>query len=394
MHKKFILNQKQLIEIAKALKVKINEGLQASNQEIRCIPTFVPYHNISHNGQAIVIDFGGTNIRAAIVYFKNGKLIIAKGPAKREIPTNTINRKDFLDIQAELITSLSPPDNLPLGYCFSYPAESTIDGDATLIKWTKEIFINDTIGQKMGSLLLNHLKESNNPVNCTKVAVINDTVASLLAGLPLVEADGYIGLIVGTGNNMATFIEPHYIPKLSNLHNWKRSIPINLESGNFYPPNLSSIDDELSKNSQFSDKPDEQRFEKAVSGAYLAALMKTAVPSSCVEPEIGSKDVVRIAKEGTDDESKLAQQILTRSAKLVAASLAGLIDQLNSSSFRKKICIVAEGSLFWGYDKYHEITCETLRELLDEMDYTHTDFEIVLADNANLSGSAIAALAI
>ena len=111
----------------------------------------------------------------------------------------------------------------------------------------------------------------------------------------------------------------------------------------------------------------------------MAALMKTAMPTSIVDPKIGSKDVVRIAQGGLDianNETELARQILSRSAKLVAASLAGLIDQLNLISVRKNVCIVAEGSLFWGYDKYNKMTNETLRQLLNKMNYSNTNFEI------------------
>lgn len=61
------------------------------------------------------------------------------------------------------------------------------------------------IGKYIGNPLLNYLNEKNK-IKFTDIKVLNDTVASLFAGLTDNSYDAYIGLIVGTGTNMATFI--------------------------------------------------------------------------------------------------------------------------------------------------------------------------------------------
>ncbi len=395
MDKFFDIEQNQLLDVATHLKKKILEGLAQPGQEIESIPTYIPVQKGPQNGRALVIDFGGTNVRAAVVSLNNGDLILEKGPAKMAIPIERgvpLARDKFLQSISDLVVSIHPPQDLPLGYCFSYPIDSLTDGDARLIKWTKEVFVNDTIGEKVGQLLLDALASHVSPVRCTKVAVLNDTVASLLAGLTALQADGYIGLIVGTGNNMAVLMDGKQIKKLPQELDWDGLLPINLESGNFTPPHLTTFDDWLDQRSEF---PNHSRLEKAVSGVYLAKLLKLAYPASDVDVSIGSKAVVEkayAANPSDQEEQDVARQILTRSAKLVAASLAGLISVLNDAHVQRHVCIAAEGGLFWGDPNYKQTTHDTLGTLLGELGISDVTVDFFSLPNANLLGSAVAAL--
>ena len=58
-----------------------------------------------------------------------------------------------------------------------------------------------------------------NTIKFTGIKVVNDTLASLFAGLTDNSYDEYIGLIVGTGTNMATFIPADKIEKLDQSCN-------------------------------------------------------------------------------------------------------------------------------------------------------------------------------
>lgn len=385
-----------MLEIAEQFEHRVIEGLQTPQQELLCLPTYIPITTIPPQGRALVMDFGGTNVRAAVVVLQGKKLIIEQGPVKKSIPLQRgvpMERETFLDSFSELITSLDPPQDLPLGYCFSYPAESTPDGDARLITWTKELFVKDTVGEKVGNMQLEHVVGYTPPVRCSHVVVVNDTVASLLSGLVTAEADGYIGLIVGTGKNMATIMEPEAIPKLPGELSWKEPLPVNLESGSFTPPYLTEWDDRLDAESK---NPGHNRLEKAVSGVYLATLLKTISPESAIDPHAGSKAVVELAyklSHASSKEQEVAQQILARSAKLVAASLAGLIRCLNGIRRRETICVAAEGGLFWGHPNYLEKTQNTLNALLNDLGLSHITVEFIPpVEYANLLGSAAAAL--
>jgi len=181
------------------------------------------------------------------------------------------------------------------------------------------------------------------------------------------------------------------IPKLPAQIDWKGPIPVNLESGNFSPPHLTHIDDQIDA---YSDNPGEQRFEKAVSGAYLGRIFKAAFPDSRFDPASGSRGVSEIAAKGdkNDEQSIIAGQILERSSKLVAASLAGLIKVISRSKSLNSVRIVAEGSLIWGAEDFADVTRTSLDRLLSDLGLTDIRVDLCRIDNANLIGSAIAAL--
>ncbi len=395
MNDDFVLNQTQLCDIAIALKEKISEGVQHFGKELRCFPTYIPIMQVPENGRALVVEFGGHTVRSALVSLTYGKFLLEKGPVMNTIPYKPgvpLERDDFLEVFARTIMSLDPPAHIPVGYCFSYPAAPTLEGDARLIKWTKEFHVQDMVRENMGEALLDHLSHRSSPLRCSKVAVINDTVASLLAGLTVAGADGYIGLIVGNGNNIAAIMEPEEIPKIPEHFQWTDPVPVNLESGNFSPPHLTRWDALLDA---CSENPGQQQFEKAMSGAYLARLMRTIVPESRLDTAATSKAVNYLAyesKEANQHEREIARQLLTRSAELVAASLAGVIAFLNTEFSRNSFCIVVEGGLFWKALYYEETTRTTLKTILKEMGLERIVCQFVAIPHANFLGSAIAAL--
>jgi hexokinase len=395
----FTLTREQLLDISRDFRLKVLEGLSEDGREIKCIPTFVPVSRSIRDGEAYVLDLGGSNLRAAMVAFDGGKPRFLKGPVKEAMPwerNRAITKEEYLSVQAGLINSLGYDARRPLGYCFSYPAEPGIDGDARLIRWTKGVDVRETEGECVGRMLLDYLSRTHKGAADEKVRVINDTVASLLAGLSGPEAGGYIGLVAGTGTNMATFVDSAHMPKLRRKTTWQGPIAINLESGNFRPPYLTEWDEEVDQNSE---NPGEQRHEKAVSGLYLGRILKTALPGSDFVPESGAEGLVRLAANTGSTDSELvlvARQIYARSAVLTAGALAGLILLLHEQRPRKTIRIVAEGALFWSeisHDlRYCDVVEGTLRSLLEGLCAVPPVVEFRRIEEANLIGSAIAAL--
>ena len=143
----FELTTGELQYIANSLQAKIEEGLKKDGMEISDIPTHInPKDNIE-DGKVLALDWGGTNFRAAIVEFKNGKPSIIEGPKKRLLDKETtasFKRDDLLREMAATISELKSLDSevSRIGYCFSYPARCEINGDATLMRWTKGINIS------------------------------------------------------------------------------------------------------------------------------------------------------------------------------------------------------------------------------------------------------------
>ena len=252
------------------------------------------------------------------------------------------------------------------------------------------------IGKYIGNPLLNYLNEKNK-IKFTDIKVLNDTVASLFAGLTDNSYDAYIGLIVGTGTNMATFIPADKIKKLNPADNIQGMIPVNLESGNFHPPFLTGVDNTVDV---ISGNPRKQRFEKAVSGMYLGDILKATFPLEEFEEKFDAQKLTAIMNYPDiykDVYVQVAQWIYTRSAQLVAASITGLVMLLKSyNKDIRRICLVAEGSLFWSENRkdknYHSIVTEELKELFDLFGLKDVTVDIKSMNNANLIGTAIAAL--
>lgn len=392
MESSFELTPPKLIDIALAFASSIKEGLTLNNAQIKGLVTYVPTGSGPATGQALVVDLGGTRVRAALTDLGPSGVSCQRGPVEALLPVTRgepLDMGTFLGVQADLVASLDVPDGLPLGYCFSYPAAPEPGGDATLIRWTKEIFVPGTEGRAVGAMLVRELGRRG--IKCDGLAVINDTVASLLAGLSGEPADDYIGLIVGTGTNTAALFDRNMIPKFPAGLEWTGPVPVNLESGNFNPPHLTPVDDQIDES---SDNPGAQRFEKAVSGAYLGRVLAAALPGSDFDPDSGSAGVVQMAGRSPDggQAARVAASILERSARLVASSLAGLIGCLGPGPGERTVKIIAEGGLYWGAPGYSAMVNSTLDQLLGELGPTGVTASISSIESANLAGSTLAAL--
>jgi hexokinase len=314
-----------------------------------------------------------------------------------EMKNKGFTREDLFSAQAKTLHQLKIPNDSPIGYCFSYPAKSLTDGDAELIKWTKGVGIPQMEGKPVGKPLLNYLNATS-PSPFTDIKVVNDTITSLFAGLLTPGFDAYIGLIVGTGTNMATFFPSEYIPKIRTMKDWSGETPVNLESGNFYPPHLTPFDDEVDAR---SDNKGFQRFEKAISGMYLGRVFMAAFPNDKFDEGFSAVDLTRMINNPSQYKSEYAEvayQIYERSAKLVAASIAGLVKNLKTANSQvKKVQVLAEGSLFWskiktGKASYAEMVDVEVNKLVKDLGISGVNVKIAQMENANLIGAAMAVL--
>ena len=390
----FELTNEELKQIANNLQEKIELGLEKDGTEILCIPTYINPKDEIEAGRVLALDWGGTNFRVAIVELAPGcDPVIIESKKKLLSAKETIgfSQDDLFEAMTALIAGLENLDNqvTRIGYCFSYPAKCLYDGDAELIRWTKEIDIPEMVGNPVGKPLMDYL--NNNPAiptTFTDIKVINDTVACLFAGLSDVGKDAYIGLIVGTGTNMAGLMQMNKIPKLNNKG--RGFVPVNLESGNFNPPYLTVIDGLVDA---ISNNKGSQRFEKAISGGYIGEIFKTVFCYNKIKYDFDGENLSNIIKNPQDNPEEfvdVANWILTRSANLVAASLAGLIQVCKKHDETiKNVYLAADGSVFWiSSEDYHLQVADRLKALLPD------DIVVTMAElkEANLIGSAIAAM--
>ena len=394
----FWLENDQLKEIASSFREKVEEGLKHENAEIQCIPTFISPKTSDINGKALVLDLGGTNYRVATVDLGQGSPTIHPNNGWKKdmsiMKSPGYTREELFKELADMIVGIKRDEEMPIGYCFSYPAESVLSGDAKLLRWTKGVDIKEMVGQLVGKPLLDYLNE-HCKIKFTGIKVLNDTIASLFAGLTDNSYDAYIGLIVGTGTNMATFIPADKIKKLDPSYNIQGLVPVNLESGNFHPPFLTTVDDTVDT---ISGSLGKQRFEKAVSGMYLGDILKATFPLDEFENKFDAQKLTAIMNyPDIHKDVYVAHWIYNRSAQLVATSLLGLIQLLRSyNKDIRKISLVAEGSLFWSENRkdknYNILVLEKLQELLNESALADIEIHINNINNANLIGTGIAAL--
>ena len=85
----------------------------------------------------------------------------------------------------------------------------------------------------------------------------------------------------------------------------------------------------------------------------------------------------------------LVDALVERSAKLVAAGLAAVVDHLGLAA--APVSIVAEGTLFWAMPGYRDRVERTLDELIPALGGAPR-FVLLHIDEANLLGAAVAAL--
>ncbi len=398
MKNEFDLTRAQLIDIANSITKKVVAGLQEDGTEIKCLPTYIHPKKEGIKGEATVFDLGGTNFRVATVSV--GKESKITGSTERDITemkNKGFSKEDLFNAQAKTLSQVKVPAEAPIGYCFSYPAKSLTDGDAELIKWTKGVNIPHMEGQPVGKPLLKYLND-NSPSRFTDIKVVNDTITSLFAGLRNPGFDAYVGLIVGTGTNMATFFPSEYIPKIRNMKDWSGETPVNLESGNFYPPHLTRFDDQVDAK---SDNKGYQRFEKAISGMYLGRVFMAAFSNDTFDHELDAADLSKMMNNPDaykKEYVEVAFQIYERSAKLVAASIAGLVKNLKTAEGSvKKVQVLAEGSLFWsaiktGNTSYAAIVEKEVNSLVKDLNMSDITVKIARMENANLIGAAMAVL--
>lgn len=389
-----VLDSSQLERVRLELVEALHQGLQVEGGPIPMLPAFLAPPDPAIAGEAVAVDVGGTHLRAARVRLGSaGGAALASEVAQAPLPGAAgrppADLEDFYAAHLDVLGRVGCGDKERLGYCFSYPISCLPDGDAILERWTKEVRVAGLVDQRVGRHLRRVLEiHHREPAS---VVVLNDTIAALAGGAatPRVDPSRCIGLIVGTGSNMGAYLPVGQLGKLREA--WPAASPmaVNFESGSFEPRVLGPVDEQVDRGSV---NPGVQRFEKAVSGAYLGRLFTAACAELGLAPPaepVSAATVSRLASAADGGEvSELARALLDRSADLVAAALAGADGLLGGEG---PLTVCAEGSLFWKAPGY----ADRVRSGVDRMCAAlgcDGPCRILSVPHANLVGSAAAAL--
>jgi hexokinase len=398
------LTAPQLASLRDAMSAAILDGLAKQDQEILALPAYLRRPEPGLSGRAVALDVGGTHMRAAEVELCPGGAARLLGePVENNLMLQSTNRElsgdEFFEAQAKIVAAVAKEADIVVGYCFSYPATITPQREAVLIEWTKGIRIRGVEGQSVGALLRDALRRHG--VTARAIPVLNDTVASLLAGATLApEFARPIGVIVGTGTNMAGFFPVRAIAKLGMPDGWgaDETMAVNLESGDFTPRSILTEWDDALDAALPPDQRNRQRFEKAVSGAYLPWLLRhVAGTEVCAkagfdpdDPTVDAGTVVELRDHPQLGEA--ATLIVDRSADLIAAGLAALLAAYRATGHAEpRTGILVEGTLFHKTQGYPERVASRLKQLAP-----HSEAVFIPNEEggvpANMLGAATAAL--
>jgi hexokinase len=419
--------------VKRDVHVEMERGLRGRSSVLAMLPAYInPVSTVPVGKKVIALDAGGTNFRAALVSFEENGKAVTEDAQKSFMPgtKGRMSPKQFFDHLASLTAPLleKEPNVQGIGFTFSYPMEMTKDLDGILLSFSKEIDAPDVIGKAIGQGLREALdRRGVKPPD--KIAILNDTSATLLAGLvqakdPLfrgkdlygVEASPVVGFILGTGFNIA--YPEKKIPKIG-FDSDKAQVVV-CETGGFLPRYLGRLDKEFDASTK---NPGVFWQEKVSAGAYIGPLTvhiwKQAVRDKVVKfkksaeflamTELQTRDVnefmhAPLGQEGPigglfglDERDALASfaylatVVTERGAKLSAGVLAAVVEKtMDGFDPFVPVRIAIEGTTYMIY--------RGLRRSLES--YLHTAlvsrkplyYTITPVEQASLFGAAVAAL--
>lgn len=403
---------------------EMKRGLNGEPSSLAMIPTYVEVaSDIPTNEKVVVLDAGGTNIRAALVSFTTDGKPVIEDFSKHPMPGTQgfeVSRGEFFDTMAALLEPLIGRGG-KIGFCFSYPSEIFPDKDGRLLHWTKEVLAPTVVGRKIGADLKDALAERG-IASPPELVLLNDSVATVLTGkASQTERDwgGYTGFILGTGTNTCYVESNAAIGKIDGLDP-ARSQVINCESGSFTSRYRGEADKILCG---LTEMPESHWLEKMLSGRYFGPLVTQTVllagqmglfssEAFTVMKNLGEistrdadnythnpsgtgnalVDAVKAAGNASDAGRLwfIIDALLERAAKLTAANLAASVLKGQSvSGPLAPTCLTIDGTTYYRYYRFRHRVESYLRPFLTSCDRY---YEMVQVDDAPLIGAAVAAL--
>jgi hexokinase len=415
---RLLASQYSAKDIIAAFLGEMDKGLSGAESSLAMIPSFIPIpQNAPKNEKIIVLDAGGTNFRTAIIRFDENSVPHKEYFANNSMPgiEKELGKEDFFNLIADYIKPVLKESNR-LGFCFSYPALIDRDRDGTLLYWTKEVKAPAVVGQKILANIAATLKKRGLP--CPEhMDILNDTVASLLAGVTATRFSqeySYIGFILGTGSNTAYIERNGNIKKEMNLPP-AETMAINCESANFNKIDRGDIDIAFDKTTA---SPGKYVLEKMVSGGYLGSLCMRILECAAQEGLLSAETRQKLGGLDSSNAKYVSSIVAGQAAQLAplagcaAADLetmravldavvdrAALLTAINMSSpivksvrdhgSRRKYCISADGTVYYKLHSLRQRAENYLAEILKPHGVEH---RIVKIDEAPIIGTAVAGL--
>ncbi len=408
MNSDFAVPAADLAGLIAPFQDEIGRGLSGLHGSIAMHPSFVGMPSGREQGRFVVLDLGGTNVRAIVLNMgPDGSIRILKSDGFR-LPSTSGSVDDLFRPMARFVGDmLEDGSDYTLGFIFAFPMEQTGARSGRLTKWTKEFAFSGVEGMDVVELLEDAIRRESDSTpalrQLTIGALANDTVSVLAAGA-LHDSRCDLGLIVATGMNLAVTVPRALIHKDIPADSGSEMI-FNMECGNF--SGVTSVQTQFDRLLDADSDTDGQLLEKMISGRYLGEIVRLAVAHQAsagqkfrnwaregsifrdpygfatehlsdiaydTSPELTATGILLhglgVTDASEDDRRSLRRICLSvgrRSARLVAMSIVATATYIDPDLDREHL-VAADGSLFRGYPGYEVEVEHGISELLGDRD--------------------------
>lgn len=443
----------RLRQVVDAMAVEMHAGLASEGgSKLKMLLTFVDnLPNGNEKGTYYALDLGGTNFRVLRVQLGGQRSTILghdveRQPIPQHLMTSTSEElfdfiasslKEFVEREGNA-SEISQVKRRELGFTFSFPVRQMSVPSGILIKWTKSFSIEDMIGRDVAECLEQAM--SRRGLDMRVAALVNDTVGTLALG-HYYDEDTVAAVIIGTGTNACYFERADAIIKCQGLLTSSGGMVVNMEWGNFWSSHLprTVYDTDLDADSL---NPNDQGFEKMISGMYLGDIVRRVILRMSLESDIFGpvssklsthfilrlsmmaemheddspdlREVDKILKEVLEIDVplkvrklvvKVCDVVTRRAARLAAAGIVGILKKIGrdgsggitsgriksgSHSQMRRTVVAVEGGLYTSYTMFREYLNEAVAEILGEEISPYVILK-VMEDGSGIGAALVAA---
>ncbi|KAI8121832.1 Hexokinase-1 [Lucilia cuprina] len=431
--KPLVLDDETLRKVKDLFLNDIKMGLcKATNPQatVKCWVTYVQSLPTGcETGKFLALDLGGTNFRVLCIHLE-GQTNFRMDFEVYAIPEKLLvgPGRDLFDHIAECLAKFvktlgaQEDEVLPMGFTFSFPLKQTGLIKGELVAWTKGFNCPGVVGRDVVELLREAL-DRRGDIKVGITAILNDTTGTLMS-CAWKNPNCKIGLIVGTGSNAC------YLEQIKNIDTFEpepnNRVPtmiINCEWGAF--GDKGCLEFVRTKYDRQIDETTHNRgrqiFEKMLSGMYLGELVRLIMLDCCkagalfkgneseqlrkgdsfktkyisqIEEEnrgtyVIAREILEILgyKSPTDGDCEnvryICECISRRSAHLVAANLACLIDRIGDPY----VVVGIDGSVYRFHPHYHNLLTQKIKCLARP----EHKFDLMLSEDGSGRGAALVA---
>ncbi|GAB2277051.1 Hexokinase-3 [Dionaea muscipula] len=451
----------RLRQVVDAMAVEMHAGLASEGgSKLRMLLTFVDKLPTGcEKGIYYGLDLGGTNFRVLRVHLEGRRSNILRHeielmPIPQHLLTGTCedlfdfiasSLKRFVDDEGK--NDSGPSSTLSrreLGFTFSFPVRQKSLTSGFLLKWTKAFSIRDMNGKDVSELLQQAMTRVG--LDMRVAALVNDTVGTLAVG-HYNDEDTVAAVIIGTGTNACYLERADAIIKCQGLLTASGSMVVNMEWGNFWSSHLPRTRYDIELDSE-SRNPNDQGFEKMISGMYLGDIARRVILRMSQESDIlrpassrlstafsfgtqllaamhqddtpDLREVARILKDelGIPDVSLKVRKLIVhvcdiitrRAARLAAAGIVGILKKIgrdgsggvagggrvkggpsgSGAIIMRRSVVAIEGGLYTGYTFFREYLNEAVAEILGEEFAPYVTLQVT-EDGSGIGAALLAA---